>query len=97
MKITTITLKYSPLFRAKTTPYALLSTYDGLGEMELENKRLFDDEDYIELIGTFFLENMKEGSMYTQIYRGLSDKKNEKKDDGKKKKNNKVNEAVTFA
>jgi hypothetical protein len=65
--------------------FALLSTYDGLGEMELENKRLFDDEDYIELIGPFFLENIKEGSMYTQIYRGLSDKKNDKKDDEKKK------------
>jgi hypothetical protein len=65
--------------------FALLTTYDGLGEMELENKRLFDDEEYIELIGPFFLENIKEGSMYTQIYRGLSDKKNEKKDDEKKK------------
>ncbi|MDR7077650.1 hypothetical protein J2Y03_002674 [Neobacillus niacini] len=65
--------------------YALLSTYDGLGEMELENKRLFDDEEYIELIGPFFLENISEASMYTQIYRGLSDKKKDKKDDNKKK------------
>ncbi len=64
--------------------YALLSTYDGLGEMELENKRLFDDEEYLELIGPFFLENIKEGSMYTQIYRGLSDKKSDKQDDKKK-------------
>lgn len=61
--------------------YALLSTYDGLGEMELENKRMFDDEEYLELIGPFFLENIQEGSMYTQIYRALSDKKNDKKDD----------------
>jgi hypothetical protein len=67
--------------------YALLSTYDGLGEMELENKRLFDDEEYIELIGPFFLENIKEGSMYTQIYRGLSDKKdNDKKNEKKSEK-----------
>lgn len=64
--------------------YALLSTYDGLGEMELENKRLFDDDEYLELIGPFFLENIKEGSMYTQIYRGLSDKKSDKQDDKKK-------------
>jgi hypothetical protein len=66
--------------------FALLSTYDGLGEMELENKRMFDDEEYIELIGPFFLENIKEGSMYTQIYRGLSDKKNDKKNDKKSEK-----------
>lgn len=64
--------------------YALLSTYDGLGEMELENKRLFDDDEYLELIGPFFLENIKEGSMYTRIYRGLSDKKSDKQDDKKK-------------
>jgi hypothetical protein len=64
--------------------YALLSTYDGLGEMELENKRLFDDDEYLELIGPFFLENIKEGSMYTQIYRGLSDKKSDKQDDKKR-------------
>jgi hypothetical protein len=66
--------------------FALLSTYDGLGEMELENKRMFDDEEYIELIGPFFLENIKEGSMYTQIYRGLSDKKNDKKNEKKSEK-----------
>lgn len=66
--------------------YALLSTYDGLGEMELENKRLFDDEEYLELIGPFFLENISEGSMYTQIYRALSDKKNDKKNDKKSEK-----------
>jgi hypothetical protein len=52
--------------------------------MELENKRLFDDDEYLELIGPFFLENIKEGSMYTQIYRGLSDKKSDKQDDKKK-------------
>lgn len=69
--------------------YALLTTYDGLGEMELENKRLFDDEEYLELIGPFFLENIKEGSMHTQIYRGLTDKKNDKNSD---KKNDKKSE-----
>lgn len=66
--------------------YALLTTYDGLGEMELENKRLFDDEEYLELIGPFFLENITEGSMYTQIYRGLSDKKTDQKSEKKSEK-----------
>jgi hypothetical protein len=60
--------------------YALLSTYDGLAEMEWQNKKMFDDEGYLELIGPFFLENIVEGSMNTQIYRTLSDKKsNDKK------------------
>lgn len=63
--------------------YALLSTYEGLAEMEWENKKMFDDDGYLELIGPFFLENIVEGSMNTQIYRTLSekkasDKKNEK-------------------
>ncbi|MCH6264099.1 MULTISPECIES: hypothetical protein [Neobacillus] len=61
--------------------YALLSTYDGLAEMEWQNKKMFDDEEYLELIGPFFLENIAEGSMYTQIYRTLKDKSNEKKND----------------
>jgi hypothetical protein len=70
----------------KDHTYALLTTYDGLGEMELENKRLFDDEEYLELIGPFFLENITEGSMYTQIYRALSDKNPDKKNDKKSEK-----------
>jgi len=64
--------------------YALLSTYDGLAEMELQNKKMFDDEEYLELIGPFFLENIVEGSMYTQLYRALSDKNNEKKNEKNK-------------
>lgn len=59
--------------------YALLSTYDGLAEMELQNKKMFEDDEYLELIGPFFLENIVEGSMHTQIYRTLSDKTKEKK------------------
>ncbi len=55
--------------------YALLSTYDGLAEMELQSKKMFDDEEYLKLIGQFFLENIVQGSMYTQIYRSLNDKK----------------------
>lgn len=63
--------------------YALLSTYEGLAEMELQSKKMFDDEEYLELIGPFFLENIKEGSMYTQISRALSDKKDDKKSEKK--------------
>jgi hypothetical protein len=59
--------------------YALLSTYEGLAEMELQSKKMFEDEEYLKLISGFFLENTAEGSMYTQIYRTLSEKKMEKK------------------
>lgn len=55
--------------------YSLLSMYEGLAEMELQNKKMFDDEEYIKLIGEFFLENIAEGSMYTQIYRTINEKK----------------------
>ncbi|ETI67070.1 hypothetical protein [Neobacillus vireti] len=55
----------------KDHTYALLSTYEGLAEMELQNKRMFDDEEYLKLIGDFFLENIAEGSMYTQIHRSI--------------------------
>jgi hypothetical protein len=57
--------------------YALLSTYDGLAEMELQNRKMFEDEEYIKLIGSFFLENIAEGSMNTQIYRSLKGGKSE--------------------
>jgi hypothetical protein len=49
--------------------YALLSTYEGLAEMELQDKKMFDDEKYLKLIGDFFLKNIIQGSMQTQIYR----------------------------
>lgn len=49
--------------------YALLSTYDGLAEMELQDKKMFDDEEYLKLIGDFFLKNIVQGSMNTKIYR----------------------------
>lgn len=55
--------------------YALLTTYEGLAEMELQNKKMFDDEKYTKLIGEFFLENITQGSIHTQIYRSsISDK-----------------------
>ncbi|MEH7110035.1 MULTISPECIES: hypothetical protein [Bacillaceae] len=67
----------------KDHTYALLTTYEGLAEMELQNKKMFDDDEYLELIGPFFLENIVENSMYTQIYRTLSDKNTEKKSEKK--------------
>ena len=63
--------------------YALLSTYEGLAEMELQNKKMFEDDEYLELIGPFFLENIVEGSMYTQIYRSLKEGNRDKKKDKK--------------
>lgn len=59
--------------------YALLTKYEGLAEMELQNKKMFEDEEYLKLIGDFFLQNIVQGSMYTQIYRALSEKKADKK------------------
>ncbi|WP_371261593.1 hypothetical protein [Bacillus sp. MUM 116] len=61
--------------------YSLLSTYEGLAEMELQNKKMFEDEEYIKFIEEFFLENIAQGSMYTQIYRTMSEKKSNKKDE----------------
>lgn len=60
--------------------FALFSTYEGLAEMELQNKKMFEDEDYKELISEFFLENIKQGSMNTQFYRTMSEKKEKKKE-----------------
>lgn len=54
--------------------YALLSTYEGLAEMELQDKKMFDDEKYLKLIGDFFLKNIVQGSMHTQIYRTTNGK-----------------------
>jgi hypothetical protein len=52
--------------------YAFLSTYEGLAEMELQNKKMFEDEEYKTLISEFFLENIVQGSMYTQMYRSMT-------------------------
>jgi hypothetical protein len=60
--------------------YALLSTYEGLAEMELQNKKMFEDEEYTKLIGEFFLEAIVQGSMNTQLYRTMSEKKDKDKD-----------------
>jgi hypothetical protein len=52
--------------------YALLTRYEGLAEMELQNKKMFDDEDYKKLIEAFFIENIVQGSMHTQMYRSIT-------------------------
>jgi hypothetical protein len=56
--------------------YGLLSKYEGLAEMELQDKKMFDDENYLKIIGDFFLKHIAEGSMHTQIFRSLHEKKN---------------------
>nr|WP_295973016.1 hypothetical protein [uncultured Bacillus sp.] len=53
--------------------YAMLVEYEGLAEMELQNKKMFEDEEYTKLIGEFFLENIVQGSMNTLLYRSMSD------------------------
>lgn len=58
--------------------YVLLSTYEGLAEMELQNKKMFDDEEYIKLIGDFFLKNIVQGSMETQLLRSMKETKEKK-------------------
>lgn len=62
--------------------FGLLATYEGLAEMELQNKKMFDDEDYLELIGEFFIENIVQGSMNTQLFRKMK-AKNDKKEENK--------------
>lgn len=57
--------------------YSLLFTFEGLAEMELQNKKMFGDEEYLQLMGQFFIENIVQGSMNTQIFRSMSDKKQE--------------------
>ncbi|WP_243300261.1 hypothetical protein [Bacillus litorisediminis] len=57
--------------------YALLATYEGLAEMELQNKKMFEDEEYKELITEFFLQNIVQGSMTTQLFRTMTGLKKE--------------------
>lgn len=49
--------------------YVLLSEYEGLGEMELQNRKMFDDDGYKEIFTPFFLEYVVQGSMTTAMYR----------------------------
>lgn len=52
--------------------YAIQITYDGLAEMELQNKKIMDDEKFTELIQSFFLEHIVQGSIHTTIYRTIT-------------------------
>lgn len=63
--------------------YSLISTYDGLAEMEIQNKRMYDDEEYLALIGDLFLEQIVQGSINIQIYRSMSEIKNDKQKESK--------------
>lgn len=51
--------------------------------MEMQNKRMYDDEEYLALIGDFFLEQIVQGSINTQIYRSMSEIKNDKQKESK--------------
>lgn len=72
--------------------YSLLATYEGLAEMELQNKKMFDDEEYLKLIGEFFLENVVQGTMNTQILRAMNDLIEEDKEKSKDKEKEKEKE-----
>lgn len=63
--------------------YALLAKYEGLTEMELQNKKMFDDEEFVKLVGDFFLENIVQGSMTTQLYRITTEEKRVGEEKGK--------------
>jgi len=61
--------------------YALLTVYDGLAEMELQSKKMNEDENYQKLIDEFFLQNIEQGSMHTQIFRAMVEKKEKENKD----------------
>jgi hypothetical protein len=67
----------------KDHTYSLLTKYEGLAEMEFQNKKMFEDEEYLKLIEDFFLQNIAQGSMYTQIYRTMTETYGEKKKEKK--------------
>lgn len=58
--------------------YAILATYEDLGEMEMQNKKMYDDDEYLKLVGDFFLDHVVQGTMFTQIYRNINKKLTEK-------------------
>lgn len=40
--------------------------------MEIQNRKMYDDDEYLKLVGDFFLEHVVQGTMYTQMYRGIN-------------------------
>jgi hypothetical protein len=65
--------------------YAFLSTYEGLAEMELQSKRMFEDEEYTKLVTQFMTEDIVQGSLHTQLFRTMTGLKNDSESDSKKK------------
>lgn len=68
--------------------YALIAEYDGLAEMELQNKKMFDDEQYLQMINEFFLQHIEQGSMNPQLFRKMEKIKQQDQEN----KNNKEKE-----
>ncbi|SOC16651.1 hypothetical protein SAMN05880501_10955 [Ureibacillus xyleni] len=60
--------------------YAILATYEGMAEMEIQNRKMYDDDEYLKLVGDFFLEQVVQGTMYTQMYRSINKQMANKKD-----------------
>ncbi|KGR77240.1 hypothetical protein [Ureibacillus manganicus] len=60
--------------------YSILATYESLAEMEIQNRKMFDDDNYLKLVGYLFLEHVVQGTMNTQIYRGINKKIASKED-----------------
>ena len=60
--------------------YALLATYESLAEMELQDRKMFDDDNYLKLVGDFFLEHVDQGTMNTQISRCINKKISKKEE-----------------
>ncbi|CAM5215851.1 NIPSNAP protein OS=Ureibacillus acetophenoni OX=614649 GN=SAMN05877842_106147 PE=4 SV=1 [Ureibacillus acetophenoni] len=60
--------------------YGILATYENLAEMEVQNRKMYDDDEYLKLIGDLFLEQVVQGTMNTQIYRGINKKVASKED-----------------
>ena len=60
--------------------YAIHATYESLAEMEIQNRKMYDDDEYLKLVGDFFLDHVVQGTMNTQIYRGINKKIASKED-----------------
>lgn len=55
----------------KDHTYCLIAKYEGLAEMELQNKKMFEDEKYKKMISDFFIEHTVQNSIETQLLRCL--------------------------
>ncbi|WP_456277967.1 hypothetical protein [Bacillus sp. AK128] len=58
--------------------YAFLSTFEGLAEMELQSKKMFEDEKFKKLMTEFMTKDIVQGSLHTKLYRSMPGLKNEK-------------------